>query len=175
MRFRTSLLAVLLMLVALACSPKSDAASKPDTATPVAATAAAPDEGAIRRVIDSMNTRFVAALERGDSLTAVASYADDAVIMMPNEQTWRGLDGAKKGFAGFLTQASIKNAKVSTDDVMVRGDLAVETGHYEWTIVPKGGKEMKDKGKYLTVWKRQADGAWKIVRDINNSDLPAKM
>ena len=174
MQFRTSLFAVLPMLVALACSAKNDAASKPDTATP-AASAAPTDEGAVRRAIDSANTRFIAAIERGDSATAVASYADDAVIMMPNDQTWRGLDAARKGFAGFLSQASIKNAKASTDDVMVRGDLAVETGHYEWTIVPKGGKEMKDKGKYLTVWKRQADGAWKIVRDINNSDLPAKM
>ena len=39
-----------------------------------------------------------------------------------------------------------------------------------------GAKEqpVKDKGKYLTVWKHQPDGTWKIVRDINNSDLPAK-
>jgi ketosteroid isomerase-like protein len=37
----------------------------------------------------------------------------------------------------------------------------------------KAGPEIKDKGKYLTAWQRQSDGGWKIVRDINNSDLPA--
>jgi len=29
---------------------------------------------------------------------------------------------------------------------------------------------MEDKGKYLTVWQRQGDGSWKVVRDINNAD-----
>ena len=29
-------------------------------------------------------------------------------------------------------------------------------------------------GKYLTVWKHQPDGSWKIIRDINNSDQPSK-
>jgi len=38
------------------------------------------------------------------------------------------------------------------------------------TVTPKGGKLTHDKGKYLTVWKKQADGSWKIYRDINNSD-----
>jgi len=32
----------------------------------------------------------------------------------------------------------------------------------------------KDELKYLTVWQRDSAGAWRIIRDINNSDLPAK-
>lgn len=36
-----------------------------------------------------------------------------------------------------------------------------------------GGKATLDKGKFLTVWKKQADGSWKIIRDMYNSDLPA--
>jgi ketosteroid isomerase-like protein len=69
---------------------------------------------------------------------------------------------------------SFKDGSAKTEDVMVSGDLAVETGTFAWTLQPKSGAEVKDKGKYLTVWKRQADGSWKIVRDIDNSDLPAK-
>src|SRR4029078_6670095 len=99
----------------------------------------------------------------------------DAVVMFPNESALRGADAVRKGFAGFLSQVGIKAAHVTTDDLMVSGDLAVETGRYEWTLVPKHGKESKDKGKYVTTWKRQSDGSWKIGRDINNSDLPAKM
>jgi ketosteroid isomerase-like protein len=30
-----------------------------------------------------------------------------------------------------------------------------------------------DKGKYVEVWKKQANGAWKAVVDTFNSDMPA--
>lgn len=42
------------------------------------------------------------------------------------------------------------------------------------TMTPKTGKgkPMSDKGKYIVVLQKQADGSWKIVRDISNSDLP---
>jgi ketosteroid isomerase-like protein len=30
-----------------------------------------------------------------------------------------------------------------------------------------------DQGKLVEVWKKQADGKWKTVADIFNSDLPA--
>lgn len=176
MRVHTSPFAVLPLLVVAACTAKKEAPPSTDTvAAGASAIAPATDEGAVRRAIDSSNARFLDAMKRGDAATAAANYADDAVVMMPNEAAWRGTDAVKKGFAGFLSQMSVKDAKASSQDVMVNGDLAIETGQYEWTVVPKGGKEMKDKGKYLTVWKRQADGSWKIVRDINNSDLPMKM
>jgi ketosteroid isomerase-like protein len=31
---------------------------------------------------------------------------------------------------------------------------------------------VEDRGKYLEIWKRQADGSWKVALDIFNSDLP---
>lgn len=172
MHARASLFAAVLMLVATACSPKNDTAASADTSAPAAATAV--DASAVRQSIESANAKFIDALKRGDTTTAVSNYADDAIVMMPNEGSWRGQDGVRKGFAGFLSQLAVKDAKLNTENVMVGGDLAVETGTYEWTLLPKGGKEIKDKGKYMTVWKRNSDGAWKIVRDINNSDLPAK-
>jgi len=29
----------------------------------------------------------------------------------------------------------------------------------------------EDKGKYLSVWKRQSDDSWKIERDISNTNI----
>ena len=95
--------------------------------------------------------------------------------MMPNEEAWRGRDGIDRGFSGFLSQMSFKDGTATLTDVMVAGELAVETGTFAWTLQSKSGQEVKDRGKYLTVWKRQTDGTWKIVRDINNTDLPEKM
>ena len=78
-------------------------------------------------------------------------------------------------FTGMLQQMSISDITMRTDDVVVSGDLAVENGSYKWTITPKGAKPMPDSGKYVTVWQKQGDGSWKIIRDINNSDIGPQM
>jgi ketosteroid isomerase-like protein len=57
-------------------------------------------------------------------------------------------------------------------DLIVSGDYAIKTGAYEMTVQPKKGKAMHDVGKYVSVWKKQPDGSWKMVRDVFNSDLP---
>jgi ketosteroid isomerase-like protein len=36
------------------------------------------------------------------------------------------------------------------------------------------GTSVNDRGKYLEVWKKQADGTWKCVMDMWNSDLPLR-
>jgi uncharacterized protein (TIGR02246 family) len=114
-------------------------------------------------------------MKRGDTIAIAENYTDDAVVMAQGAESWRGREAIRKGFGGMLTQATVKEFSLKTDDVTLAGDLAVESGTYEETAQAKsGGPEMKDKGKYVVVWKRQADGSWKIVRDIFNSDNPPK-
>jgi uncharacterized protein (TIGR02246 family) len=176
MRVRTLLLLTAVPFFGTACSKADDAAVTSDSAAGVAATAAT-DAGAVRQGIDAANAKFVDAVKRGDTTMAIAdNYADDAIVMNPGTESWRGREAIRKGFSGMATAMTVKDFNLKTDDVALGGDLAVETGSYEMTVQPKGGKEMKDKGKYVVVWKRQADGSWKIVRDVFNSDVPpAKM
>ncbi len=134
---------------------------------------ASPDTAKVKAAIQAANARSLDAFKRGDKAGMMANYTSDAIVMAPNEEAWRGQEGLDKGFSGLLSQFSFKDGAATTTDVMVAGDLAVETGTFTLTLQPKTGAEIKDKGKYLTVWKRQPDGTWKIVRDINNSDLPA--
>ena len=55
------------------------------------------------------------------------------------------------------------------------GDLAYSQGTYAVTATdPKTKKVIMEKGKYVEVYKKQPDGSWKIVEDINNADAPAK-
>ncbi len=58
-------------------------------------------------------------------------------------------------------------------EVANSGDLAYVSGTFEETATDASGRPVKDHGKYVEVFKKQADGTWKVVADIWNSDLPA--
>lgn len=163
MHARTTLAAATLLLIAAACAPK------PETPPPV-------DVAAVRKFIEAENAKFIEAMKRGDSTGAAMNYAEDAILLPPNEPALRGRAAIVKSYGAGINSGTLTYEKATTEDVMVKDDLAVETGSFEFSMKPKGprdAKEVSGKGKYLTVWKRQADGTWKIVRDINNSDRPA--
>jgi len=52
------------------------------------------------------------------------------------------------------------------------GELGYTSGTYEMRFKDAAGKMVLDKGKYLTVWKKEADGSWKVLFDMFNTDLP---
>jgi len=54
------------------------------------------------------------------------------------------------------------------------GDLGYSTGKFDLSYTDPSGKQISDHGKYVTVWKKQKDGSWKVVRDIFNSDGSGK-
>ncbi len=53
-------------------------------------------------------------------------------------------------------------------EVAQSGDLGYTWGKYTVETKDKDGKPVKSHGKYLNVWKKQANGSWKVVVDIGN-------
>jgi ketosteroid isomerase-like protein len=66
----------------------------------------------------------------------------------------------------------VKDVTLTTMDVGGGGNTAYETGNYSLTIQPESQAAMTDSGKYVVVWKKQADGTWKLHVDIWNSSMP---
>jgi ketosteroid isomerase-like protein len=58
------------------------------------------------------------------------------------------------------------------DQADASADLGYTNGHYRAQFRDAKGQPQVRTGRYLTVWKRQADGSWKVVRDIGVQDAP---
>jgi len=99
----------------------------------------------------------------------VAFYADDAIVMPPNEAAVTTKDGIRNLWKGFLDSFQDISWKTTRVEVAKSGDIAILIGTYELTM--KDGN--KDKGKYCEVWEKKADGKWKVGTDMFSSDLPA--
>ena len=98
-------------------------------------------------------------------------YADDATLMIPNEPIIKGLANIKSALGPMMQDPNFA-LSFQTEKVEAAGDLAYAQGPYKMTTTARDGKPHEDTGKYLTVFKKQADGTWKAIEDILNSDLP---
>jgi uncharacterized protein (TIGR02246 family) len=164
MQHRAAALLFALVVAAACTAPATDEATSRAEADPIA----------VREAIDAVNAGFSAGLEAGDVEALVAYYDPEAVVMPPNVPGSRGTAAIREGLAGMLSAMTITDMTFTTHDVHVAGDMAVETGAYSMTSQPKDGSApaSTDTGKFLVVWRQQADGSWKLFRDIFNSDLP---
>ena len=99
---------------------------------------------------------------------AAAGEAEDMVIMPPDEPPVTGHDAIRAWLEGFF--AAYKTDLEYTDsDVSVAGDVAFEAYAFRWTLTPVDGTEpIKQTGKGVYVLRRQADGSWRVARDIWN-------
>lgn len=170
-------LSVVAVVALAACTTQQ--ARRTDTAAPATATLAGSASGdvtSVRQAIEAQDTRFDEAILKGDTATLASTYANDAILMMSEMPAAKGHDAIAKTFAGMGAAMKVSAFKLQTLDVIVSGDYAIETGAYDMSAQPvaKGAKPEHGVGKYLVLWKKQADGSYKILRDIANSDQPMK-
>jgi ketosteroid isomerase-like protein len=59
-------------------------------------------------------------------------------------------------------------------EVSKSGDLGYSIGSYEARKTDASGTHVVGTGKYMTVWRRQKDGSWKVVFDSGVQDQPAQ-
>jgi ketosteroid isomerase-like protein len=50
------------------------------------------------------------------------------------------------------------------------GDAGYTWGHYEGRALDAQGNAVTTTGRYITLWKRQTDGTWKVALDISNEE-----
>jgi len=129
----------------------------------------AADEKAIRDSETAWAKEFAAK----DMDKIVAHYADDGVVLLSNAPTMVGKDAIRAGMKDAVTDPKF-SLDLKTVKVEVSGDLAYSQGTYSVMAPdPKTKKVMAEAGRYVEVYKKQPDGSWKIIQDINSPEAPA--
>jgi ketosteroid isomerase-like protein len=114
------------------------------------------------------------AAESKDLDKTVSYYSDDATVLPPNASAATTKEAIRKVWQDMLaTPGFVISWKATKVEVAKSGDLGFVSGTYEVTMNDASGKPVSEKGKYVEVWKKQADGKWKCGTDTWNSDLPA--
>jgi len=106
-----------------------------------------------------------------DSNKFASYYADDAIVMFPEEPAFNGMKDIKAVLQPMMQDPNFA-LSFTTDKVEVVGPLGYSKGSLSLTTTARTGKPVTQQGKFLVVWKKQADGSWKAQLDMFNSDAP---
>ncbi|MBZ5675813.1 MAG: SgcJ/EcaC family oxidoreductase [Acidobacteriia bacterium] len=130
----------------------------------------AADEKAIRDI----ETEWVKAFAAKDMDKILAPYADDATVLLSNAPTMVGKDAIRAGMKDTVTDPKFSLDLKTVKVYVSKDDLAYSQGTYSVkTADPKTKKVTAETGRYVEVYKKQPDGSWKIVEDINSPEAPA--
>ncbi len=109
-----------------------------------------------------------AAANRG-SAGYLSYYAEDAVEVPNGAPLIEGKANIARTM-GFLDNKDNRLSWTPVGgDVSSSGDLGYTYGTYEFHSKGKNGAPIVEHGKYTSIWKKQANGKWKVVLDMGNA------
>ena len=137
------------------------------------APANAHDPAPIEREIRGLDAQWNASYAAKDLTAVVEVYAKDAIFMAPNAPALDGREAIAEAIQGMLGLPGLElRFEPNQFHIASRGDLAVDIGLYTLAFDGEQGR-IQDEGKYVFVW-RKVDGAWKVVAEMFNTNLPAQ-
>ena len=116
-----------------------------------------------RQQIDAGNQQWVDAMKQGNAAMLVPGNTEDAVDCSPGGECIRG----RSAIGEHMKEEISKLGKADSASVVSVGSVQQGRYVYEWGEAKAhfpNGKSVVD--KYLTVWQRQPDGAWKVFRNL---------
>jgi uncharacterized protein (TIGR02246 family) len=124
------------------------------------------DPAAVRAAIEGTLARFSAAMKRADAGAIASMFTEDGeYIAAATKGFTTGRAAIEELFAARFKAARFIDVTIATVSVQVEGDTAYETGTSRATVQAGDAPPVTRAGRYLTVWRRQPDGVWRIRVD----------
>lgn len=120
-----------------------------------------------------LEAKFAADTAKGGGAAFAKWFADDGVTLSNGQAPLVGeaaiAASTKWAPADYQLTWTPEGGRMSP-----AGDMGFTWGHYEGHFKNKDGSPGVVSGRYMTVWKKQADGSWKVALDASNNEPPKK-
>lgn len=123
-----------------------------------------------RPEIEAANAAWFPGLQHRDARAIAAAYSDSGLFIAGDRTVTRGRDAVMRMYAArFPRLRPLRAGGVVQDGLTVLGPTRIaEWGHGWLEMEPErnGDPPVRSGGTYLTIWEREADGHWRIVRNL---------
>ena len=130
--------------------------------------AAAPDghDPALAKAVADANSEWAEAMKTGDARVIAAPYAEHGIFVFPDGSTIVGRAAVEQMYRSRFDKRGLAvSTNIDSKGLQRDGDLAYEWGSAGMAM-REGDKVVSAGGRYLTVWQRQPDASWLIVRNL---------
>lgn len=152
-------MALSLALISIGCQQAPPPAPKPDLKAEAAK-------------IMELDAAWMKASQAKDAARHASYFAEDGSWYVEGHPKATGREAIQKlDQVLFKTQTEVSwtTTKLAVSEA---ADYAYQAGAWEMIDKDAKGKSTKTIGKFVTVWKKQPDGSWKVQEDIGNPDGP---
>jgi ketosteroid isomerase-like protein len=120
-------------------------------------------EADLRSIVEAERGFARMSVEQGTRAAFIENLADDSVIFRPEPVN------GKKWWSERPARPGVLSWRPIFADVSRAGDIGYTTGPWEFRA-----KSLEDKpvafGQYVTIWKRESSGTWKVAIDLGTSN-----
>lgn len=131
------------------------------------------DLAAERAAVAAADREFDAATAQGGADAWASYFAEDGMMLSDGGGAIRGRQAILEAMVPFLGNPDNSlRWKPLLQEVSNDATLAYTVGSYHLSAKTAEGQTVSREGKYLSVWRREADGTWKVAVDLGNPGLP---
>jgi ketosteroid isomerase-like protein len=157
---RIAIVGAVLCLSAIACNFDSK-----KSASAASSTTSGAETGALMQT----SRDWAKAAESGDVERTLTYWADDAIVLEPDQPAYIGKVAIRQMVRTSMKIPKFKITWAPESAVMSKsGDIGYLIEHNRVTFADSTGKVHTQFGKAVTIWRKDATGAWKCVVDIWN-------
>lgn len=121
----------------------------------------------MKKRLEEFDDAYNAAFNAGDAAACAAFFTEDVMLLPPGEPMTRGRAAFEETYRSRIKENTGGTHTNELIDYGVAGDMAYQVGAYAIE-----DSDPPEKGKFVNILMRQADGSWKVKVSIFNSDLP---
>jgi ketosteroid isomerase-like protein len=121
--------------------------------------------------IRTQATAWFQAIAEKDLEKTLSFYASDAQYLAAGRPAASTAEERRRYWTeDYATPGFSSDEKTTKIEVAESRDLAYQRGTYVLRVQDGRGKLTQSTGKFVVVWKKQSDGTWKAIIDIDNAD-----
>ncbi len=120
----------------------------------------------VRGMIEAEYESYVRAYATADSRALAAVYDLHGARLSTNGRVAQGRAAIRQSVGRFLEAVGSVDVVIEIVDFWVVDDFVYETGLWSYSYV-REGDEITSGGRYVTAWRKQSDGGWKIWADLS--------